>query len=97
MTKKEREKASSRTWYLSRHPVFNPKKPHKIRAAFDAAAENKGKSLNSSLCKEPDLLKSLIGVLLRFQNNSITIVADVEIMFHHVRVKPLDGDSLRFL
>ena len=43
------------------------------------------------------MLRSLIGVLLRFQNNRITIVADVEIMFHHVRVKPSDCDSLRFL
>ena len=88
LTKEEREKASSRTWYLPHHPVFNPKKSDKIGAVFDAAAENKGISLNSSLCTGRDLLRSLIGVLLRFQNNRITIVADVEIMFHHVRVKP---------
>ena len=88
LTKEEREKASSRTWYLPHHPVFNPKKSDKIGAVFDAAAENKGISLNSSLCTGRDLLRSLIGVLLRFQNNRITIVADVEIMFHQVRVKP---------
>ena len=67
LTEEEREKASNRTWYLPRHPVFNPKKPDKIRVVFDAAARNKGQSLNSSLCTGPDLLNSLIGVLLRFE------------------------------
>ena len=97
MTEEEREKTSNRTWHLPHHPVFNPKKPDKIRVVFDAAARNKGQSLNLSLCTGPDLLSSLIGVLLRFQNNNTAIIADVEAMFHQVRVKPSDCDSLRFL
>ena len=77
--------------------MFNPKKPEKIRVVFDAAAKNQGQSLNSLLCTGPDLLNSLIGVLLRFRNNNIAIVADVEATFHQVRVKPSDCDSPRFL
>ena len=44
LTKEEREKVkvSKRNWYLQHHPVFNPKKPDKIRVVFDAAAKNKG-------------------------------------------------------
>ena len=38
-----------------------------------------------------------MGVLLRFSNNNIAIVADVEAMFYQVRVKPSECDSLRFL
>ena len=45
---------------------------------FDAAANNKGQRLNSSLCTGPDFLNCLIGVLLRFRNNNITMVADIE-------------------
>ena len=97
MTEEEREKASNRTWYLPYHPVFNPKKPDKIKVVFDVAAKNKGQSLISSLYTGPDLLNSLIGVLLRFRNNNIAIVADVEVMFHLVRVKRSDSESLRFL
>lgn len=38
LTEEEREKVSNRTWYLSHHRVFNPKKTDKIRVLFDAAA-----------------------------------------------------------
>ena len=51
-------------------------------------------SLNSSFCTRPDLLNSLIGVILRFRNNNIAIVTDVKAMFYQVRVKPSDCDSL---
>ena len=54
-------------------------------------------SLNSSFCTRPDLLNSLIGVILRFRNNNIAIVTDVKAMFYQVRVKPSDCDSLWFL
>ena len=97
LTKEEREKVSDRTWYLPHHPVFHPRKPGKPRVVFDAAAQYKGKSLNSTLCTGPDLLNSLMGVLLRFRNHNIAIVADIEAMFHQVRVEPSDSDSLRFL
>ena len=74
--------------------MFNPKK---IRVVFDVVVKDKRQSLNSSLCTGPDLLNSVIGVLIRFRKNDIAIVADVEAMFHQVRVKPLDCDSLQFL
>ena len=94
LTEEEKGKASSRIWYLPHHSVFNPKK---IRVVFDVVAKDKRQSLNSSLCTGPDLLNSVIGVLIRFRRNDIAIVADVEAMFHQVRVKPLDCDSLQFL
>ena len=77
--------------------MFNPKKPDKIRVVFDPAAKNKGQSLNLLLGTGPDLLNSLISIFLRFRNNNIAIVLDVEVMFHQVRVKLSDCDSLWFL
>ena len=97
LTKEEADNRSSKTWYLPIHPVQNPNKPGKVRVVNDGAAEYRGASLNKSLRSGPDLLNSLVGVLLRFRTNIIAIAADVEAMFHQVRVKMEDADALRFL
>ena len=97
MTTEEIATISERTWYLPHHPVYHPKKPNKPRVVFDAAATCKGKSLNKSLHTGPDLLNSLVGVLLRFRKNQIAVVADIEAMFHQVKANKADADSLRFI
>ncbi len=84
-------------WYIPHHAVINPKKPEKVRVVFDCAAEYKGRSLNKELLQGPDLTNSLIGVLLRFRQGAVAMAADVEAMFHQVRVPPTDYDVLRFL
>ena len=97
LSKEEAEKTSDKTYYLPMHPVVNPNKPGKIRVVNDAAAEYMGTSLNKSLKSGPDLLSSLVGILMRFRVGRIAITADIEAMFHQVRVRPKDADSLRFL
>ncbi|XP_013410717.1 uncharacterized protein LOC106173924 [Lingula anatina] len=87
---------SNSVWYLPHHPVINSKKS-KIRVVFDCAAEYSGVYLNDSLLQGTDLTNSLIGVLLRFRQEKIAIVADIEQMYHQVRVHPDDRDALRFL
>ena len=84
-------------WYLPHHPVVNPNKPDKIRVVFDCAARYNGVSLNSQLLQGPDLTNNLVGVLIRFREEPIAIMADIEGMFHQVRVSPKDCDALRFL
>ena len=54
-------------------------------------------SLNSQLLQGPDLTNNLVGVLIRFREEPIAIMADIEGMFHQVRVSPKDCDALRFL
>ena len=39
----------------------------------------------------------LVGVLIRFRKNRIALVADVEAMFHQVRVEPSHTNALQFL
>ncbi|XP_062581170.1 uncharacterized protein LOC134242973 [Saccostrea cucullata] len=46
--------------------VFHPKKPESIRVVFDSSAKYQDVSLNSVLLQGPDLLNSLVGILLRF-------------------------------
>ncbi|XP_028402120.1 uncharacterized protein LOC114525110 [Dendronephthya gigantea] len=84
-------------WYLPHHPVINSNKPSKIRVVFDCAAVFRGTSLNSQLLQGPDLTNSLVGVLIRFRTDPVALMADIEAMFHQVRVTPSDYDALRFL
>ena len=90
-------KESSRVWYLPHHPVTNGHKPGKVRVVFDCAAKYKGVSLNNQLLQGPDLMNSLVGVIIRFRQDHIALAADIEAMFHQVRVKDDDCNALRFL
>ena len=83
--------------HLPHHPVFNPNKPEKTRVVFGCAAKFKGKSLNDHLMQGPDQTSSLLGVLLRFRQDHVAVVADIEAMFLQVRVDERDTDALRFL
>ena len=76
---------------------MNPHKPDKVRVVFDCAARYNGVSLNSKLLQGPDLANNLVGVLIRFREEPIAIMADIEGMFHQVRVSPKDCDALHFL
>ncbi|XP_077976208.1 uncharacterized protein LOC144432057 [Styela clava] len=88
---------SNTVWYLPHFPVMNQHKPGKVRVVFDAAAKYGNVSLNDCLMSGPDLVSSLLGVILRFRRGRVALVADVEAMFHQVRVAPQDTDALRFL
>ncbi|XP_044175961.1 uncharacterized protein LOC114968359 [Acropora millepora] len=97
LSKEEASPKCNITWYLPHHPVFNINKPNKIRVVFDAAAKFKGTSLNDRLYHGPDLTNDLVGVLIRFRQEKIAFTADIEAMFHQVKVLPKDADALRFL
>ena len=84
-------------WYLPHHNVVNAKKPDKMRVVFDCAAKHHGESLNDKILQGPDLTNSLIGVLCRFRQEDVAMMADVEAMFHQVQVHPKDLNALRFL
>ena len=94
MSPEEAKKRGPRTWHLPTFPIIHPRK--KVRLVNDAAAEFKGTSLNNELVTGPDLLSSLVGVLMRLRKHAVAIGADVEAMFHQIRVTKEDADSLRF-
>lgn len=97
LSPEEAAQESNHCWYLPHHPVTNPNKPGKVRVVFDAAAEFEGTSLNKNLLQGPDMTNSLVGVLLRFRQGNVAFAADVEAMFHQVKVREEDQDALRFL
>ena len=86
-----------KAWYIPHHGVYHPHKPGKIRVVFDCSANFKGLSLNSMLHKGPDLTNSLVGVLTRFREDRVAVMADIEAMFYQVRVPDRDSSFLRFL
>ncbi len=93
----EIEVNDGKLWYLPHHSVTHPKKPYKVRIVFDCAAKFKNISLSDKVLQGPDLSNSLIGVLCRFRNEPTALMADVEAMFHQVRVTSDDASALRFL
>ena len=88
---------NTREWYLPHRPVFHPHKPGKVRRVFNGAAKIHGVSLNSKLLTCPDLLQTLIHVLMQFRQHPFAVSADLEGMFLQVSVIPEDRPSLRFL
>ena len=86
---------SKRDWYLPHHAVINPNIPGKLRVVFDA--KHQGVVLKEKFLKGPDLLTSLLGLLLRLREHQIAVSGEIEKMFDQVRVIPADLSSLRFV
>ena len=84
-------------WYLPHHGVYHPHKPDKIRVVFDCSCQYAGKSLNKELLQGPDLTSSLIGVLIRFRQERVAFMADMESMFYQVRIPESQVNYLRFV
>ena len=51
----------------------------------------------SSFYRDPIYLNNLLGVFLRFREESIAVVGDIRSMFYQVFVSEEDRDALRFL
>ncbi|XP_070494609.1 uncharacterized protein [Chironomus tepperi] len=85
-------------WYLPLSLVVNANKdPPKFRIVYDASSKYEGVSLNDKLLKGPDLLIDLIKPLLRMRMNQIAFTADVQQMFHRMRVCTRDQQCQRIL
>ena len=83
--------------YLPYHAVIHPHKLGKIRRVGGAAARYQGTSLNDCLLSGPDLLNSLVVILMRFRQELIAVSADIEVMFCQVAVPEEDPPVLRYL
>ena len=74
--------APPRQWYIPHQPVLSAKKPDKVRVVHDCASVSGDKSLNNFFMKGPDLMNSLVDVLLRFRKALIAVTADIEAIFY---------------
>ena len=74
-------------WYLPIFGVYHPKKPNQVRVVFDSSAKYENVSLNDALMTGPDMMNSLLGILLRFRKEKVAVTADIEKMFYGFHVK----------
>lgn len=93
----ELQEFGNNKWYLPIFVVQNPNKPNKPRLVWDAAATTYETSLNSVLVKGPDLLSGLLPILLRFRQHKIAMSADIQEMFHQIRIRQEDQKYQLFL
>ena len=97
LTPEEAAVPTPKQWFLPHHPVRNPNKPGKVRIVMDAAAVHDVVSLIDKLRIGPDLLNSLVGVLLRFREQRVGLAADIEALINQVQIIEKDQPALRFL
>ncbi|XP_052739788.1 uncharacterized protein LOC128198408 [Bicyclus anynana] len=84
--------------YLPHHCVSHRDKPGKLRIVYDASAKIKeNHSLNECLYRGPLMLEDLTGLLIKFRQHRIGIVADVEKAFLQLGLQEPDRDVTRFL
>ena len=83
------------SWYISHHPVYHKQKC-KIRIVFNCSMKFNGVSINDNLSQGPDLTNNLVGVLIRFRQESVAIVGDIQKMFYQVRLPAKDSNYLKF-
>ena len=91
------KRSDGKVWYIPHHGVYHQKKLDKIRVVFDCSAQYRGTSLNSELFQGTDVTNSLVGVLIRFRQDPVSAMGNVQSMCHQVRVPESDRDLLRFL
>lgn len=64
-----------------------------MRLVWDAAAKIGKCSLNTFLLKGPDLVPSLLGILLRLRQHRVAYTGDIEKMFNQIQITPEDQMS----
>ena len=76
---------------------IHPGKPNKICVVFDCSAEYAGRSINKEILVGPDLTNQIIGILIRYRQGKVALVADIEKTFFQVLVSKEHRSLLHFL
>ena len=98
LTQEELQKYKGPIHYISHHEVLKPdSKSTPLRIVFNSSANYMGHVLNEYWAKGPDLLNSLLGILIRFRENEIAFIGDIKKMYHTVRTGVIEQHTHRFL
>lgn len=67
-------------YYVSYHEdLKSDSKSTPVRIIFNSSANFMGHILNDYWAKEPDLLNNMLGVLIRFRENEVAIMGDINV------------------
>ena len=84
--------------YIGHHEVLKlDSKFTPVRIVFNSSANYMGHILNEYWAKCPDLLNNLLRVLIRFRENKVAFIGDINKMYHTVKTTELDQHTHRFL
>ena len=87
----------NKTWYIFPHGIHHPSKPGKIPFLVDCIAEFNCMSINKELLSSSGLNNQLVGVLMRFRQEQVAVIGDIESMFYQVWVSEEQRSLVRFL
>ena len=68
-----------------------------VRIVFNSSADYKGHKLNDYWAKGPDVLNDLVGILLRFRQDTFAVVGDISKMCNAARLEELEQHTHRFV
>ena len=68
-----------------------------LRIVFNSSAKYMNISLNEMWAKGPDVLNSLLGILLRFREDKVAFICDLAKMYNTIFMSPLDQHCHHFL
>ena len=84
--------------YIPHHAVIRPeKKSTPVRIVFNSSSVYQGHALNDYWFKRPDLLNSLLRVVLRFREREVAVMGDISKMYHRVLIQEEDQHVHRYL
>ena len=81
---------------IPHHDAYHLSKPGKIRVEFDYSVEYLGYALNKQLIPGPNLTNQIVGVLIRFREEQVAFMGDIEAMFYQVWIPKCQQGLLRF-
>ena len=98
LTQKEVDTYTGPVHYLAHHEVLKPdSKSTPVRQVFDSSSSFMGHKLNDYWAKGPDVINSLIGVLMRFRQGLFAVAGDISKMYNSVKLSMLDQHTHRFV
>jgi len=94
----EQRRYQGPVFYLSHHEVLKPDSiSTPCRIVFNSSAKYANHVLNDYWVKGPDMMNNLLGVLLRFRENTVAVAGDIKKMYHTVNISEVDQHTHRFL
>ena len=77
-------------YYVSHHEVLKHSETTPCRIVFNSSARFGQHILNEYWAKGPDIINNLQGILLRFREEWVAIIRDLQKMYHSVKISLLD-------
>ena len=98
LSKSELQSWNGPVRYVDHHEVFKEGSTTPLRIVINSSFRNGNEvSFNDILMKGPNVLTSLLEVLIRWRLYPVALVGDISKMYHNIKTGELEGHLRRFL